>query len=51
MDVCRDKGAIAYERYIAAAVMGRNLQTLGTVLLAKERDKLKDDNLLLSLVG
>jgi hypothetical protein len=51
MDVCRDKGAIAYERYIAAAVMGRNLQTLGTVLLAKEREKRKGDNPLLALVG
>jgi hypothetical protein len=43
MGVCRDKGVIAYERYIAAAVMGRNLQTLGTVLLAKEREKRKKE--------
>jgi hypothetical protein len=50
MDVCRDKGAITYERYIAAAVMGRNLKTLGTVLLAKEREKRKDKDPLLSLV-
>jgi hypothetical protein len=27
-----DKGVIAYERYIASAVMGRYLQTLVTVL-------------------
>lgn len=51
MDICRDKGAIAYERYIAVAVMGRNLQTLGTALLAKEREKHKDANPLLFLVG
>lgn len=44
MGVCRDKGVIAYERYIAAAVMGRNLQTLGTVLLAKEREKRKKEH-------
>jgi hypothetical protein len=44
MGVCRDKGVIEYERYIAAAVMGRNLQTLGTVLLAKEREKRKKDH-------
>lgn len=50
MNVCRDKGAIAYDRYIAAAVMGRNLQTLGTILLSKERRKRKVDDPLLSLV-
>ena len=51
MDVCRDKGAIAYERYIATAVMGRNLQTLGTVLLVKERERRRAENQRLSLVG
>lgn len=50
MDVCRDKGSTAYARYIAAAVMGRNLQTLGTILIAKEREKRKNDDPLLSLV-
>ena len=50
MDVCRDKGVIAYARYIAAAAMGRNLQTLGTILLGKEREKRKNGDPLLSLV-
>jgi len=35
--VCRDKGDVGYQRYVALAVLGRNLQTLGTILLAKER--------------
>jgi len=51
MGVCRDKGVIANERYIAAAVIGRNLQTLGGVLLAKEREKRKKDHPLQYLMG
>lgn len=39
MKVCRDKGSTAYARYLAMAVLGRNLQTLGTILLKKEREK------------
>lgn len=34
--VCRDKGEDGYERYLALAVLGRNLHTLGTHLLKKE---------------
>jgi len=34
--VCRDKGEEGYERYVALAVLGRNLQTLGTILQKKE---------------
>ena len=39
MDVCRDKGLIGYRRYTAMAVLGRNLNTLGNILLEKERKK------------
>jgi len=38
-DLCRDKGAAGYERYVAAAALGRNLQVLGTILLKQERKK------------
>ena len=37
MDVCRDKGAKGYRRYAAMATLGRNLQTLGNILVEKER--------------
>lgn len=34
--VCRDKGEDGYERYVALAVLGRNLHTLGIHLMKKE---------------
>jgi hypothetical protein len=46
MTVCRDKGYDGYERYIAMAVLGRNLQTLGSILIVKERERRKKDLLL-----
>ncbi len=33
--LCRDKGENAYERYVALAVIGRNLHTLGRIILNK----------------
>lgn len=39
LKVCRDKGASGYDRYIALAVLGRNLQNIGNILLVKERKK------------
>jgi hypothetical protein len=54
MDVCRDKGIIGYRRYTAMAVLGRNLNTLGNILLEKERKKQqrnKAQDLLAVLVG
>ena len=39
--VCRDKGEEGYERYVALAVLGRNLQTLGTILQKKERERIR----------
>ena len=39
--VCRDKGEEGYERYVALAVLGRNLQTLGTILQKKELKRIR----------
>jgi transposase, IS5 family len=33
---CRDRGKRGYERYVALGVLGRNLQTLGKLLLAQD---------------
>lgn len=33
---CRDRGKQGYERYVALGILGRNLQTLGKLLLAQE---------------
>ena len=33
---CRDKSKEGYERYVALGVLGRNLQTLGKLLLAQD---------------
>lgn len=41
MALCRDKGPANYERYIAMAALGRNLLTLGKILIDKERRKRK----------
>ncbi|MCI0692248.1 ISNCY family transposase [candidate division KSB1 bacterium] len=34
---CPDKGWAGYRRYVALGIVGRNLQTLGTILLKRER--------------
>jgi transposase, IS5 family len=34
---CRDRSKRGYERYVALGILGRNLQTLGKLLLARER--------------
>lgn len=33
---CRDRGKPGYERYVALGILGRNLQTLGKLLLAQD---------------
>ena len=50
LSLCRDKGDDGYRRYLALGVLGRNLQTLGTILLEKER-KLKREQMLMSGLG
>lgn len=39
---CRDRGEEGYERYVALAVLGRNLHTLGNKLLNKMRNEQKE---------
>lgn len=34
---CRDRSEIGFERYMQLAILGRNLHTLGRLLIAKER--------------
>jgi hypothetical protein len=36
LDVCRDHGIDGFKRYVALAVVGRNLHRLGAILLAQE---------------
>jgi hypothetical protein len=33
---CRDRGELGFERYVALAVLGRNIHTLGRLLIAKQ---------------
>jgi hypothetical protein len=39
LDRCRDKGPDGYRRYFALAVLGRNLHTLGRLLINQERER------------
>jgi hypothetical protein len=39
LDRCRDKGPDGYKRYFALAVLGRNLHTLGRILINQERQR------------
>lgn len=39
LKVCRDKGIDGYRRYFSMAVLGRNLCTLGNIIMEKERKK------------
>lgn len=51
MSLCRDKGATGYERYVAMASLGRNLLTLGRILIEKERKRRARKNSLKTLVA
>jgi len=39
LDRCRDRGPDGYRRYFALAVLGRNLHTLGRLLINQERER------------
>lgn len=39
LDRCRDKGYDGYKRYVSLAVLGRNLCTLGRILIGQEFEK------------
>ena len=38
LDICRDHGIDGFKRYVALAVVGRNLHRLGAILLAQEAE-------------
>jgi hypothetical protein len=38
MKRCRDKTELGFERYLALGVFGRNLHTLGKLLIAREHE-------------
>ena len=42
LDVCRDHGIEGFERYVALAVLSRNIQKLGAILRDQERQRLAD---------
>ena len=33
---CRDRGEIGFDRYLGLAILGRNIHTLGKILIAQE---------------
>jgi IS5 family transposase len=39
LDRCRDSGIEGFKRYVALAVVARNIQRLGAVLLEQERER------------
>lgn len=43
LDVCPDHGIEGFERYVALAVLSRNIQKLGVILRDQERQRLADE--------
>ena len=39
LDICPDHGIDGFKRYVALAVVGRNLHHLGAILLAQEAER------------
>jgi hypothetical protein len=39
MKRCRDRSELGFERYVQLGILGRNLHTLGRILIAQENDK------------
>jgi hypothetical protein len=39
MQRCRNRSEIGFERYVSLAILGRNLHTLGRLLIAQENGK------------
>jgi len=42
---CRDRGQTGYNRYFALGILGRNLQTLGMILLEEARERKRQEML------
>jgi hypothetical protein len=43
LDICRDHGIEGFERYVALAVLSRNIQKLGVILRDQERQRLANE--------
>ncbi len=43
MDRCLDNGLNGFKRYVAWAVVARNLHKLGTILRDQEREKIRKE--------
>jgi hypothetical protein len=41
LDRCLDHGLRGFERYVGLAIVARNIQILGTIVWARENDKLR----------
>ncbi len=41
LDLCRDHGIVGLKRYVAMAVVARNIQRLGAVIRQQERDRIR----------
>jgi hypothetical protein len=39
LDICLDHGIDGFKRYVASAVIGRNLHRLGAILIAQEAEQ------------
>ena len=39
LDICRDDGSTGFKRYVALAVVARNVQRLGAILHAQEAER------------
>ena len=37
LDKCLDKGIVGFERYVAIAIVSRNIQRIGAILRSKDR--------------
>jgi len=51
LGTCRDKGQDGYTRYLSMAVLGRNLQTFGNILVEKAKREKKAEDLLLQIAA
>ena len=47
----RDKGQDGYPRYLAMAIMGRNLQTFGKILFEKAKREKKAEDLFMQIAA
>jgi len=45
LDVCPDHGITGFKRYVALAVVARNIHRIGAILWQKDQEELKSDQL------